>query len=65
MTPQHDEEHPRPLPTCINHPGRATVGGFDNEWYCHECVGAEIARRTLWQQTPRRIVGVKVQEVHP
>lgn len=36
------------LPTCQNHPGRATVGGFDDEFYCDECVGYEIRRRQSW-----------------
>lgn len=35
------------LPTCANHPGRLAVGGFDNEFYCAECVGWEIKFRRL------------------
>lgn len=33
------------LPTCTNHPGRATAGGFGDDYYCSECVGWEIRLR--------------------
>lgn len=45
------------LPTCVNHPGRATVGGFGDEFYCHECVGAEIAKRRMYMKSQSLIVG--------
>lgn len=36
------------LPTCANHPGRPAAGGFEDAYFCAECVGAELARRRLW-----------------
>lgn len=47
------------LPTCVNHPGRATAGRFDDEayGYCHECVEAELRRRRLWLASFRLVQG--------
>lgn len=33
------------MPTCVNHPGRLAIGGFDDEFYCAECIGWEIRIR--------------------
>lgn len=35
-------EEARALPTCKNHPGRPTAGGFGDDFYCSECVVWEI-----------------------
>lgn len=47
------------LPTCVNHPGRATAGRFDDEayGYCYECVEAELRRRRLWLASFRLVQG--------
>lgn len=47
----------RPLPTCVNHPGRETAGMFGDEGYCAECVGPEIARRRLWLKSLSLVQG--------
>ena len=45
------------MPSCVNHPGRATVGGFDDAFYCAECVGPELIRRRLWLVSFRLVRG--------
>lgn len=42
------------LPTCVNHPGRLAVGGFDDHFYCAECVGWEIRIRRCSRATNGR-----------
>lgn len=45
------------LPTCVNHPGRPTAGGFDDAYFCHECIEPELRRRRLWLVSFRLVRG--------
>lgn len=53
----HDNPPPHPLPTCINHPGRETVGTIDDHGVCAECVEAELLRYRMWLRSQQLVRG--------
>lgn len=42
---------------CVNHPGRVAWGGWDDDYYCNECMPVEIERRRLWTKSFGVVIG--------